>query len=79
MVLVDRLVLAIDNLFSHGEWIARTKRLRKRHEFVDDAAEGPDVCLLCVWLRLDDLGARVQDSANERFHHASRLCSPAFG
>ena len=65
MVLIDRLVLAIDDLFGHSEWVSGAERLCEGHKLVNDAAERPYVGLLRIGLRLDDLGAGVQDGANE--------------
>ena len=65
MLLVDGLVLSVDYLLGDSERIACAEWLGECHELVDDAAKGPDISFLCVWLRLHNLGTRVEDGAHE--------------
>ena len=69
MVLIDRLILAIDDFLRDCQRVARAERLREGHQLVNDATEGPNVSFLGVGLRLDNLWARVKDGADERLHH----------
>ena len=79
MILVDGLVLAVHYLLGDSERIACAEWLGECHELVDYAAKCPDISFLCVWLRLHNLGTRVEDGPYERFHDACALCAPSLG
>ena len=64
---------AVDDIIRDDQRVAPLKGRSQRGHLIQDASKGPDVGLLAIGLRLNDLRTLVEDRPYHRIHHRGRV------